>query len=63
MSGFWIAVMVIAVVGITTEFIVRVVKLGTKHSENMARIRHGYPTTGGDLPINSKEIQREEYNN
>ena len=62
--GFWTAFAVVALVAIVTEFIVRVVKLGTKYSENIERIKHGYPTINGDLPINSKEeTQKEEYNN
>jgi len=45
--GFWTAIAVICVAAIVTEFIVRVVKIGTKYSENIERIKHGYPTLDG----------------
>ena len=49
----WIAITIIAVVVIGTEFIVRIVKIATKYSENIERIKHGYPTLNGDVPIDS----------
>ena len=62
--GVWTAIAVISVVAITTEFIIRVVKLGTKYSENIERMKHGYPTLDGTVPINSKEPEiKEEYHN
>ena len=62
--GIWTAIAVISVVAITTEFIIRVVKLGTKYSENIERMKHGYPTLDGTMPIGSKEIEiKEEYHN
>jgi hypothetical protein len=58
---FWTAVTIIVVVAIGTEFIVRLVKIGTKYSENMERIKHGYPTLDGSTPLKEPE-QRESYN-
>ena len=49
--GFWTAIMIIVVVGIVTEFILRVVKMGTRYSENVKRIKHGYPTLDGTYPM------------
>ena len=62
--GFWTAIMIISVVGIFTEFIIRIVKLGIKYSENVERMQHGYPLLDGTMPINSKEPEiKEEYHN
>ena len=36
--SFWTAITVIVVVAIFTEFILRVVKMGTRYSENKRRI-------------------------
>ena len=52
---FWIIVMVIAIVAIVTEFVVRIVKIATKHYENIQRIKHGYPTINGDVPMKPAE--------
>ena len=48
---FWTVVLVIAILAIVTEFVVRIVKIATKHYENIQRIKHGYPTINGDVPI------------
>lgn len=53
--GFWTAVAVICVAAIVTEFIIRVVKIGTKYSENIERIKHGYPTLDGSRSMNYGE--------
>ena len=60
--GFWTAITVISVVAIATEFVLRVVKLGTRFSENVERIKHGYPTIDGAVPIKSDPLEptREE---
>ena len=50
--GFWEVVLIIGVLAIVSEFVVRVVKIGTKYSENIERIKHGYPTLNGDVPLN-----------
>ena len=49
---FWTAVAVICVVAITTEFVLRIVKTGAKHYENIERIKRGYPTIDGASPMN-----------
>jgi hypothetical protein len=58
----WIAVVLIVL--IVFEFVKFAVKTGVRYCENIERIRHGYPTTDGALPINFKvpaelEIQEE----
>ena len=49
--GFWEAIVVIAIVAITTEFVIRIVKIATRYSENVKRIKHGYPTIEGTRPF------------
>ena len=51
MADFWVVVLIIAILAIVSEFVVRIVKIATKHYENIQRIRHGYPTINGDVPI------------
>ena len=53
--GFWEVVLIIAALAIVSEFVVRIVKIGTKYSENIERIKHGYPTINGDTPLNAAE--------
>ena len=48
---FWSVALVIGILAIVSEFVVRIVKIGTKYSENIERIKHGYPTLNGDVPI------------
>ena len=57
---FWTAIAIIVVVAIVTEFVVRIVKIGTKYSENIERIKHGYPTLNGDVPINAPKAEDDE---
>ena len=57
---FWTAVAIIVIVAIGTEFIVRIVKVATKYSENIERIKHGYPTVNGDVPINAPKTEADE---
>jgi len=45
--GFWTAITIIAIFAIGTEFILRLVKMGTRYSENKNRIKNGYPTLDG----------------
>jgi hypothetical protein len=52
---FWTAVTIMVVVAIGTEFIIRLVKIGTKFSENIKRIEHGYPTLDGAVPANETQ--------
>ena len=63
--GIFTAIAVISIVAIVTECIIRIVKIGTKFAENVERIKHGYPTIDGTMPINSKESKesKEEYHN
>ena len=49
--GLWMMIFLISAVAISTEFVVRVVKIGTRHYENIERIRHGYPTLEGSVSI------------
>ena len=58
---FWTAIVIIVVVAIGTEFIIRIVKMGTRYSENIERIKHGYPTLEGTVPIESEKAEPEEY--
>ena len=59
---FWTAFAVVAIVAITTEFIIRIVKLGTSYCENIERIRHGYPTLDGTITQKAPET-KEGYHN
>ena len=47
---FWEAIMVIVVVSIVMTAVVRIVKMALRHSENVERIKKGYPTLDGSLP-------------
>jgi len=49
--GFWTAVVIIAAIAIGTEFVLRIVKMGTRYSENVERIKRGYPTLDGSMPM------------
>jgi hypothetical protein len=42
--------MVVAVVGVSWWGISEVVKIGTRYSENVERIKRGYPTLEGHTP-------------
>jgi len=59
--SFWTAITVIVVVAIFTEFILRVVKMGTRYSENKRRIEHGYPTIDGAQPERRAEAETFAY--
>ena len=58
---FWTAIAIISVVAIGTEFIVRLVKIGTRYSENIERIKRGYPTIDGAVPLKDEDVLHEEY--
>jgi len=49
--AFWIAFMVIAIVVVSWVAILEIVKLGTRYYENIERIKRGYPTIKGEVPI------------
>jgi len=53
--GFWTAIFLISAIAIGTEFVIRVVKMGTRHYENIERIRRGYPTLDGAAPLGYEE--------
>ena len=53
--GFWTAITIIVIVAIGTEFVIRVVKIGTRYSENVERIKRGYPTLDGAQPQEEKD--------
>ena len=59
---FWTAIALIAIVAIGTEFVLRIVKMGTRYSENIERIKHGYPTTDGTVP-RSGELRHDDFTN
>jgi len=59
--GFWTAIFLIATIAIATEFVLRIVKMGTRHYENIERIRRGYPTLDGSMPMGNEETMA-EYN-
>ena len=61
MLGIWEVVLIIAVLVIVSEFVVRIVKIGTKYSENIERIKHGYPTLNGDTPIGHVEPESDTH--
>jgi len=54
--GFWTAIVIISAIAIGTEFVLRVVKMGTRYSENIERIKRGYPTIDGSMPMGHPEI-------
>ena len=49
--GFWTAIAVIVIVFLGTEFVIRIIKMDTRHKENMERIKRGYPTLDGSVPL------------
>ena len=36
----------------TLWFVIKIVRIGTRYSENIERIKRGYPTLEGDKPLN-----------
>ena len=52
--GFWTAIVIIAAIAIGTGFILQVVKMGVRYSENVERIKRGYPTLDGAMPFGSE---------
>ena len=48
--SIWLAAVIISVVAIGAWFILEAIKLGTRYSENIERIKRGYPTLDGSLP-------------
>ena len=52
--GFWTAITIIVIVAIGTEFVLRIIKMSLRHSENVERIKHGYPTLDGTRPLSEE---------
>jgi hypothetical protein len=56
---------IIAIIGIVFEFIKFAIKTGVRSNENILRIKHGYPTIDGALPMGYKfpagEQEEEEH--
>jgi len=59
--GFWTAIVIISVLAIGTEFVLRIVKMATRHYENIERIKRGYPTVDGKMPHGSEHTMAGEY--
>jgi len=57
--GFWTFVFLVVAMGIGTEFVIRIVKLGARHYENIKRIEHGYPTLDGSVSMRAGSIHEE----
>jgi len=53
--GFWTAVMVIAIVAIVMGAVIHIVKVATRHVENVERIKRGYPTLDGYEPVKEED--------
>ena len=54
--GFWTAIVIICAIAIGTEFVLRIVKMATRYSENVERIKRGYPTLDGAMPMGHPEV-------
>jgi hypothetical protein len=48
--SLWLGLLILGAIAIGTEFILRIVKISTRHAENIERIKHGYPTLDGAKP-------------
>ena len=59
--GFWEAFAIVAVIAILTQFVIRLVKMGTRYCENMERIKRGYPTIDEAQPMRAEEAEPVEY--
>ena len=53
--GFWTVIFLISALAIGTEFVLRIVKMATRHYENIERIKRGYPTLDGSVPLGSED--------
>jgi hypothetical protein len=49
--GIWEALVIIVAIVVVAGFVLRVVKMGIRYSENVERIKHGYPTIDGAKPL------------
>ena len=59
--SFWLAIVIICIAGIGTEFVLRIVKMWFKHAENIERIKRGYPTIDGARPKDYMEHETENH--
>ena len=59
--GFWTVIFLISAMAIATEFVLRLVKMGTRHYENIERIKRGYPTVDGAMPHGSEDTMHGEH--
>jgi hypothetical protein len=46
----WVFLTVVGIVGAAFWGTAEIVRIGTRYSENVHRIKHGYPTLDGDRP-------------
>ena len=53
--GLWLAIVIISVVSIGTWFVIEIIKISMRHSENIERIKRGYPTLDGARPADYVE--------
>ena len=59
--GLWEAFALVAVIAILTQFVLRLVKIGTRYCENIERIKRGYPTIDDSKPIRAEEAEPVEH--
>ena len=59
--GFWEAFALVAVIAILAQFVILIVKIGTRYCENIERIKRGYPTIDNTTPIKAEEPELTEH--
>lgn len=47
---FWNAFTIVAIIGVSFWGVQGIVRIATRHHENLMRIKGGYPTLNGDTP-------------
>jgi len=57
--GFWTAIFLIATMAIATGFVLQIVKMAMRHYENIERIKRGYPTKDGAMPLGGGDSMRD----
>jgi len=55
---FWTIVATIIIVSIVVQGVVQIVKHGTRYSENIERMKRGYPLKDGTEPLEKTEATR-----
>lgn len=53
---FWDWVAIIIIVGIVTQGVVSIVKYGVRYSENIERMKRGYPLKDGTPSVNKNAV-------